>query len=741
MLKDKKTSKNGQFKLKVRERSSKVLIIFGAGFLFILCFLVYRVVFRGEVYKKRADEQVISEIEIEAKRGRILDRNGHSIAVSGDVYRVDLDIVSINQTLERKATGETSEESLENVLIDKLASILNLDKEFVDSKVNAKLKSGADATSSILARRISKEQADAIKELDTYGILISSDTKRYYPNDEFASYVVGNVNADGKGLNGIEMYYDSVLSGISGYRIAGIDGDKEHELPLEGANYINPINGKDVILTIDEKIQYFAEKAAEKALKAHKADSVSVLVTEPNTNEILALVTNPDYNPNKPYEGFEGFKGETESEKIQQMWRNRVISNTYEPGSTFKIVTASAGVQEGIANRGETYVCGGYKLIQGTRINCWKREGHGPQTFSQIIENSCNVGFMEIGEKLGKEKLHEYITKFGFGKETGIDIIGEAIGIIKTPKTMSDVDLATISFGQANTVSMVQLLTGFNASINGGYLVKPHLMKEISSTTENGTLVINDSYKTEKTQVIDKKTSDVIKGALEETVATGTGKSAFIEGFRVIGKTGTAEMIDEENGGYGQGRIASFIAGAPANNPKISILVVVENPKVGAASGSSMAAPVVKEVLEGIYTYKGIEDLDFTQDNNSSIIMPEVRGLEVEEAKDIFKRENIEMKISGEGSRVKSLDVLTGSLIKKGAVVNVKLTKGQNFESKVVVPNFIGYTNDMIESVFNKIGLKYKLDNKIGIVERQSIEAGEVVNTGDTVKLILKKKE
>lgn len=740
-MKKRKKTKNGQFKIKVRERSFIVLILLSLGFFVLVCFLAFRMVFKGGHYKKLADEQVINELEIEAKRGKILDRNGNPLAVSGDVYRVDLDIPSINLTLTRKAGSQSTVEAEKDILISELSKILELEKDFVLGKLEAKLKSGSPANSAILARRVSKEKADAIKALDYYGIIIESDTKRYYPNDEFSSYVVGNVNADGEGLNGIEMYYDSVLSGISGYRIAGLDREGINELPLEKASYIEPIDGKDVILTIDEKIQYFAEKAAEKAMIQHKADAVSVLVTEPNTNEILALVTSPDYNPNKPYEGFEGFDGETESEKIQQMWRNKVVSNTYEPGSTFKIVTASAGIEEGVANKGETYVCGGYKIVKGTRINCWKREGHGPQTFSQIIENSCNIGFMDIGEKLGKEKLHEYITKFGFGKSTGIDITGEALGIIKTPETMSDIDLATISFGQANTVTMVQLLTGFNATINGGYLVKPHLMKEISSTTDSGALVINDSYEVEKTKVIEKETSDSIKNALENTVTEGTGKSAFIEGFRVMGKTGTAEMIDEKNGGYGQGRIASFIAGAPANDPKISILVVVENPKVGDASGSAMAAPVVKEVLEGVYSYKGADDIDFVADTELSVIMPEVRGQTLAEAKKELEEEKLKINVTGEGERVKSIDVLPGSLVKQGSVVNIELTKGQNFEEKVVVPDFTGYTEEMTKNVLNKIGLKSRFENNSGNVIRQSIQPGETLRKGETVKLILEKKE
>ncbi len=726
-----------ELRISMKERTMVMLIILGLGFLYVTIFLVYRVVFKGAEYKKLADEQIVNEIQIDAKRGRLLDRNGKQLAVSGDVYRLDADLISLRQTIESKAEkNDVDIKVQEGILAKELSAILKANEKSIRDKINLKLDSGKLASSAIFARRITKEQADAIKNLKYFGFLISSDTKRYYPNDEFSSYILGNVNQDGQGLNGIELYYDTILSGIPGVRIAELDGYDKSELPLETATFTPPINGKDIVLTIDEKVQYIAEKAAEKALIDNKAESVSVLVMDPNNNEILALATNPDYNPNKPHEGFEKFAGKNESEQVQKMWRNKVVSDLYEPGSTFKIITAAAAIEEGLANKGETYYCNGYYLIDGRRIHCWNRTGHGPQTFIQIIENSCNVGLMDLGKKLGKEKLYEYIKAFGFGSETGIDITGESVGIIKTPETMSDSDLATISFGQTNAVSMVQLLTGFNATINGGYLMTPHLMKDIASTTKDGAVVINDSYKIEKKPVISKETSDTLKTILESVVENGTGRSAYIEGFRIGGKTGTAEMV-ASTGGYGQGRIASFIAMAPANNPKVSILVTIENPKSASASGGMMAGPVIKEILEAINGYKSIDELNFETNMSSSVIMPEVRGINKAQGQKMIEDEDLKVRFTGEGDNVKETDVLPGSLVKKDSTISIELTKGSSKENKTIVPDMLGYTTQMVRDIFKKIGLDAKFDKTSGKVIRQSIEGGETVSQGETIKFMI----
>lgn len=728
----------------IKERSFIGLLIIAIILFILFGKLIYIMVFKADKYKAMANEQWVNEIKIDAKRGKILDRNGNELAVSGDVYRIDLDLKAIDQTYERKARADkNSNLSLDekkskekDALAQKLADILEMEKEDVLLKLEEKLPSGANAQSSILARQVEKDKADAIKEINHYGVLVSHDTKRYYPNDEFSSYIIGNVNSDSKGLNGIELYYDSILSGIPGVRIAEVSKGQQ-ELPLKKSEFTDAINGKDIILTMDEKIQYFAEKAAEDALKEYEADSVSIIITDPNNGEILASTTSPDYNPNKPYEGFEKFVGKTESDKIQNMWRNKVVSDTYEAGSTFKVITAAAGIQEGVADIGESYYCPGYKIVQGTRINCVKRDGHGTLSFSEILENSCNIGFMDIGQKLGEDVLYKYIMDFGFGKPTGVDLNGESTGIIMTPEQMSEVNLATVTFGQTNTVSMLQLISAFNASINGGTLIQPHYMKEIITRTDSGARVINESFEPIKKEVISKETSDKLKVSLENVVKKGTGKSAFIEGYNIAGKTGTAEMVDTENGGYGQGRIASFIATAPADNPKISILVTIENPKSAPASGGAMAGPVVKNLLETIFTYEDPRDVKFDKNKEIAIIVPEVRGSKKNTAEQILKESGFEVSFEGSGDFVKSMDIIPGATAKTGSTIKLGLTRGTTVDKEVLVPNLIGYDKEMAENLCKKIGLKAEFDNTKGLVKKQSIAQDKIIKNGEKIKFIM----
>lgn len=733
----KKGKKQIEYDIKVKERTLILGVLATGIFLVLICMTVFRVIIRGNYYKQLAKEQVLNEIEINAKRGRILDRNGKDLAISGDVYRVDADLVSLRNTISKKAEKEKqTEASQKENLILKLSEILKIEKDELIKKIDAKLDSGLDATSAILARRISKDQAEAIKSLNYYGLLISSDTKRYYPNNEFSAYVLGNVNADGVGLNGIELYYDSILSGVSGVRVAQLD-KLQNELPNEQASFTEAIDGKDLILTIDEKIQFFAEQAAKKALIEHGAKAVNILVMDPNTSEILALASNPDYNPNFPYEGFETFSGKTKGEKTQQMWRNRVISDLYEPGSTFKVITAAAALEEKLANKGETYVCTGFKIIDDRRINCWKRDGHGPQSFMQILENSCNVGFMELGKKLGSEKLYEYIREFGFGSLTGIDLNGEAQGIIKTPENMSESDLATISFGQTNAVSMIQLLTGFNATINGGYFITPHLMKEVAVRDDKGGLIIEDTFNFEKVQVVSEGTSKVIRESLESVVTNGTGLPSYIEGVKIGGKTGTAQMVDD-NGGYGEGRIASFIAMAPADNPKVSMLVTIVDPKNGVASGSSMAAPVIKEMFEKMLSYKSIDDIDFYSGTAESIVMPEIRGMKKDEAIKTLELKHLKVNISGEGNIVSKMNILPGTIVKKNTTINLELTKGNTIDKNINMPNLIGHTVESAKTILGQFGLSGKFDNEKGVIIGQGVKHNKEIKVGDTIKFSVK---
>lgn len=700
--------------------------------------LSWLAIFKYDEYGKMAEEQWTKEVEIKAKRGKILDRNGSELAVSGDVYRVDLDLSTLNTAIDgrinkaiKEAEGKVDKEVIKveqkKKVVDDLSSILGKKPEDVAKIIDKENTVGVE-----LARQIDKTAADKVKALKLNGVIVSEDTKRYYPNDSFLAHTLGTTDSNGKGLIGLELEYNSILAGLPGVRI----GESN---PFGKESYTEPVQGKDLVLTIDEKIQYIAEREAKKALEEENSESVNVLVMDPNSGEILAMASEKSFNPNDPRKGFESFSGQNESEKIQQMWRNRLVSNIYEPGSTFKVITAAAAIEEGIAGNGETYYCPGYKEVAGRRINCWKAGGHGTQTFTQALNNSCNPAFIDIGMKLGKEKLQKYIEAFGFGKETGLDLPGESKGIIKKLDDMSVVDLATISFGQTNAVTMIQLLTAFNATVNGGTLIEPHVMKEITHLDEGGVRVIDEKNTPEKNTVISEETSKKIRAMLQDVVDNGTGKRTYIDGYNVGGKTGTAQTVNADTGAYGQNKIASFIAEAPSDNPKVTVLVTVDSPKASSDSGGLVAAPVVKRILEGIFNYQAPENLNFDTKSTKAVIVPEVRGKEVAVAETILKESNLEFEKIGEGKFIKSMNPIPGSFIGQGEKVKIELSKNPAHDKNIVIPDFIGFSKEMTEKLINKIGLSATFKGEGNLIKEQKEKAGTKVKVGDKVTFTLQK--
>lgn len=498
---------------KMKKRMSLALVTI-ISLLFILTLrLAYIMIVKQSEYSAMAEEQWTSEVKIDAKRGRILDRNGVELAISANVYRIDFDLNSIRKYLETEGSVYTTTAQLAPVI----ANAVGMEAADVLKKLDAKLPTGAKAGSATLIRRIEKAASDNVKKLSISGIIISPDTKRYYPNANFLSHTLGSTNIDGQGLTGIELKYNSELSGTPGMKIAELDS-KSGDLPYTISQYTAPVAGKDVTSTIDENIQFFAEKIAAQAQVDQKAKAVSVLVTDPKTGEILAMVNKPDFDPNNPYDGIQNFEGANDGEKLQKMWRNRLVNDTFEPGSIFKVITAITALEEGLVSPEDTFVCNGSLTYGNRTIKCWKTGGHGVQHFGDIIQNSCNVGFMQLGEKIGKDKLCEYIAKFGFGKISGIDLPGEAKGIVKSPENISQTDLATIAFGQTNTVNSVQFMAAFNALANGGTLIQPHIMKEISHIDENGTRILDSSFDATTTEVASEEKTAELRTYLERVV-------------------------------------------------------------------------------------------------------------------------------------------------------------------------------------------------------------------------------
>lgn len=698
-------------------------------FLVLVGRLLYISIFRSKDYKAMAEEQWTNEIQIDARRGRILDRNNRELAVTANVFRVDLDLITLRKYIDKKET--------DNIEVAKLlAEALEMDEEKVLSRIELTYPSGNPANSATLIRRVEKEKADKVKALDINGVIVSEDTKRYYPNGDFLSHTLGTTNADGEGLSGLELYYNEELMGIPGVRVSEVSGNSASN-PYSETSFTPPVDGKDMTLTIDENIQYFVEKVAEDALKKHNADSVSIAVMNPNNGEILGMVNKPGFNPNNPYEGSEAFNGKDESAKLQNMWRNTIVSDSFEPGSIFKIITSIAAIEENIAGKDEVYYCDGSLNVAGRNIKCWKPGGHGVQNFNQTLENSCNVAFMEMGAKLGAEKLNEYIKLFGFGTQSGIDLPGEATGIVKNVEDINAVDLATISFGQTNTMNGIQFMTALNAVANGGDLIQPHIMKELSHKDGNGTKIIDEVFVPKiQENIVDEKSTMRVKEALESTVSKGSSKDAGIEGIKVAGKTGTAEKVDPETGTYGAGYIASFAGFAPYDNPQVSLIVIIDNPKNGEHFGGIVAAPFAGELFNNIFNYISLNEGQLDQ-KDESVIIPDLRGDKVTSAEKTLNELGINCVIEGDGTFVTSITPLPGYKVKKGD--SITLYAGSRFdrnEKEIVVPDFRKLNKEEAEKILKSLGLKGEFEGD-GEIKEQSISAGEIIKSGDKIKFKL----
>lgn len=722
--------KNYRDKALMKKRMSLALTALTCLFALLIFRLSYIMIVKRGEYSERAEEQWTSEVKIDARRGRILDRNGVELAVSANVYRVDFDLNSIRSHLRKENLTNDS-------IAPKIAEALEIDVEKVLKKLNTKLPSGADAGGANLIRRIEKEPADKVKELNIPGVIVSPDTKRYYPNGNFLAHVLGSTNIDGQGLTGVELQYNSYLSGTPGLRISEIDKYND-ELPYTISKFTPPVDGKDVVLTIDANLQAFAEKVAEKGYKDNQAKQVSIIIMNPTNGEILAMVNKPDFNPNNPYEGAENYEGSNTAEKVQKMWRNHLINDTFEPGSIFKVVTMIGNLEEGLVKESDTFTCNGSLKVGPHTIKCWKTSGHGTQILPEILQNSCNVGFMEIGKRIGKEKLNEYIKRLGFGKVSGVDLPGEAKGITKKTEDITEADLATISFGQTNTVNAIQYMTAFNSIVNGGKLIQPHIMKQITSKDDEGNIVVDKNFEPTITEVLSEEKTAILRDYLERTVSYGGSSKAYVEGYHTAAKTGTAQKVNPNGGGYESGKYISSLAGfAPADNPKVSIFISIDEPGTGTYYAGQIVAPLANILFTDIFNYMSSE---ISKDDIDSIVkdvvIPEIRGLEVSEAKKILKEYNLEYNIDGNGSIITDVKPYPGYTVKENSKINIDTGDSESYNKNVIMPDLRGYSLDSATKLLEDLGISYTSEGK-GAIIKQSIPKGEMIKKGTNVKLIL----
>lgn len=581
----------------------RLLVVFGI-FALLILLLLWRVAYLqfvdGDKYKKLALDQQMNVEIIAPKRGTIRDRNGNPLAITTRAYSIWVDTKSLRASTKGGDSDKT---------IDKAASELSKLLKMPESEIKKKLESDVRVVK--LAKHQTWPVADKVKQANIAGLKISDDTRRYYPRKNFMSRTLGSVTDDNKGLSGIEMLYNRQLGGVSGRWEKSTDR-KGNPLIRGGEKYYKPVDGSDVVLTIDEVIQRYAEESVRLTKKKSKAEKVSVLVMNPKTGEILAMATAPGFDPNNPREPndpsarakFKSMSSEGKMRYLNNLWRNPLISDIYEPGSTAKLVTVAAALEEGMVNRHSTLYCKGYKTVMGQKVKCWRYYNpHGSQDLYTAVGNSCNPALMTMALRLGKEKYYQYLRLFGLNEPTNIDFPGEASPIVVPEKRATDLDLATMGFGQTNAVSAIQLITALSAMGNDGFMMQPYLVKQIKGPDGK---IIEENKPKKIRQAISKETAKEICRIMEFVVEKGGAKSAYIKGYRIGGKTGTAQKISEK-GGYSDDVIASFIGMAPMNNPKIAVLYIVDSPP-GQEHGGAVAAPPAKDMIKKILDYKEVEE-------------------------------------------------------------------------------------------------------------------------------------
>lgn len=583
-------------------------------------------------------------LPIEADRGLIYDRNG--VVLADDVTTTSLVVVP-NQIKDKEKVSKA------------LSEILNVSYEEIYKHVSKKVSIERVHPE---GRRLDYETADKINNLNFDGVYLVKESKRNYVYGSYLSHVLGYVGIDNQGLSGLELQYDSYLKGKNG-SIKYYSDAKGQRLQMAEI-YEEPQSGVNMQLTIDIKIQTAVERELDNVVAKYNPDSALAIVMDPNTGEVLAMSSRPNFSPSN-YQDY----------SVEQINRNLPIWSTYEPGSTFKVVTLATALQENKVDlEKDTFYDGGSIRVENARIKCWKAGGHGQETFLQVVENSCNPGFVELGQRIGKETLFKYIKNFGFGTKTGIDLNGEGTGILFPLDKVGPVELATTAFGQGVSVTPIQQVTAISAAINGGYLYKPYVVKRLLEPETN--TVVQEKNKTMVRQVIDEATSMKVRYALESVVSNGTGRNAYIDGYRVGGKTGTAQKVS--NGRYMVGNyIVSFIGFLPADNPEAIVYVAIDNPKGITQYGGTVAAPIAKTIMQDVITALDIKKRDdgtemrYNWYDKKYYTVPNVIDMAKEDAKKELK--NFQIEYTGSGSKVLDQSPSGGTRIQEGEKVRLFL--------------------------------------------------------------------
>lgn len=723
-------------------RLMTVLIVFSVMFIALIFRVGWLQTVRGKDLSRQALDQQTSDNTVSAKRGNIYDRNYKVLATNTTVETISITPETLRTSINKK-----------NMTIDEVAQrfadILELEKDAVKDKISKKIQNET------LKKKVDKTVADTLREYvnasGLSGVAFTEDVKRYYPYNNFAAQVIGFCGTDNQGLEGVESIYDEELSGVPGRVVSaqkstGLEDNNGYE------NYIAAQDGNSVVLTIDETIQSYVQKNLEAAAADNKVnEGAAAIVMDVNTGEILAMCTEPDYNLNAPFEiteaieqKYPGIKEELENldgqeynaklgEVMQTVRRNKAVVDSYEPGSTFKSVVASIALDTGSCTLNDSFSCGGSFVVADRAIKCANTNGHGLQNFTQAVQNSCNPAFIQIGQKTGKEKFLTGVEAFGFFKKTGIEIPGEAMGLGFTKDNMTEVDLATSSFGQSVTVTPLQMVAAVSAVANGGTLMKPHIVKQIV----NSDMGIVESTEPEMVrQVISKETSKEMCSILESVVSVGGGKNAYLAGYRIAGKTGTSEKFPRGNSKY----IASFIGFAPADDPQVVCLVILDEPNGDSYYGGTIAAPVVRDILGETLQYLGVEPkYNSSEEEYVDVEIPDVTGMSKSDAGIAIDESGLEVKFSGESDLIVDQIPKAHTRVTQGSTV-VLYTEGNKATRSVAVPNVVGKTPAEANSTLVSEGLNAKIkgvskSGKNATCIAQSPVEGTMVEPGTVVSL------
>lgn len=621
------------------------------GYLLLIGRVTYIEFFQGEELQEKAYEQQTRDRLITPKRGSILDRNGEGIALTETVNAVSVIPVQVK---EQEKTARF------------LAEKLELEYDSVLEKIQQKVALVRIKT------KVDTETAAEIRAANYPGVEVDEDVRRVYPYGELAAHVIGFVGKDNQGIIGLEAKYDDLLEGEQGKILTQTDS-RGNEVSSEQER-IAPVDGENLVTTIDVVMQQYAEQTIAKAVETKGAKKGLIIILNPQNGEIYAMANYPTFDLNDPFTInneelaalWEGFSQEEQNDYLNQMWRNTAINDTYEPGSTFKIVTSSAGLEEKVVSPESSFYCRGFHIAGDRQIKCWRYpRTHGSENFVQGVQNSCNPVFMEIGERLGAETFLDYMQKFGFAEKTGVDLAGEATGIIHKLENIGPVELATMSFGQSFQITPLQLLRAASAIVNGGHLITPHFAKGIADA--EGNLVENFQYEAGE-QVISRETSETMKTILESVVSEGTGSKAYLPGYRIGGKTATSEKLPRRSGKY----IASFMSFAPAEDPQVMALVLIDEPQ-GVYYGGTVAGPVMQELLQNILPYLGIEprysEKEAEAVADGKTMVPDLTGMTMNEAKNALFKAGLSAETETEGELVERQMPPAGETVNRGTKI------------------------------------------------------------------------